>query len=409
MTTEQGRKLPCLISGFIKYLEPVTAPAPFKRFAAVALLAGALERRVWTWARGFKLHPNLFMLMIAPPGIGKSTVIDHVGHIWGAMGTLNVISNTATTAAFIESAGRPPNPKQHVWEGKMIMENSCVLPLSEFGTFFRDGDTTIMNVLNTFYDAKDVPFVDTTLSRGTVTVDRPCLTILGGTQPNYLHKILPEEAFKMGFATRLVMLYHSEQTRTKIFDSSFKGPDPALLSTLVHDLKLVQLLRGPVVFSGDAQAVLEKWNEDGQPPVPQHMRLQDYNTRRWASIIKLSMVFALSKRQHLSVEAEDCLNAMDLLFSAEETLPEAFKNMGGESDNSNINEIYQWCWQYKLKHKKPVRESFLNQFIATRVGVHKVRAVLEVMISAGWIKQIGNNPVGMRMFEASEKSEFIES
>ena len=57
------------------------APELFRRWCAIAMVAGALERRVWTLNSGKKTFPNLYTLLVAPPGVGKFT-IELVRGLW---------------------------------------------------------------------------------------------------------------------------------------------------------------------------------------------------------------------------------------------------------------------------------------------------------------------------------------
>lgn len=402
MTTGSGRELPNLIEAYIDYLSVCEVPLVFKRWAAVALVAGALERRVWCWGRGFRIHPNLFVLLIAPPGIGKNVVIDPVNELWSATGVLNVLSNRATLAAMLESMASYQQMIEV--DGEKVLSNSCVLALGEFGHLFKEQDTEMMNAINAFYDAKDTPFVDSTISRGKVTIDRPCLTLLTGTQPQFLDRVLPEAAFQMGFATRLVMCYADETLKGTVFGRT-RRPQHQLALAMTRDLLQLKLLSGEYHFDQEASEFFEAWYQAGCKPVPSHMRLQDYNTRRWASAFKLSMVLTAAKSQELIIHLPEVQTAIDLLLGAETTLPQAFSAMVGSSDAALISETRQFVFKNYIQKKAPTRESMVVAFLSQRVPAHRIRPLLDTLISAHALKEEGYNAPGLRMFLPGDNSE----
>lgn len=353
-----------------------------------------MERRFWAYGRGYRIHPNLFVLLIARPGVGKNVAIDPVVELWAATGKFNVMSNRSTLAAFLEAA-----QYQQIIdiEGEKIITNPSVMGLGEFGHLFRENDSEMMNAINAFYDAKDTPFSDRTISRGIVTIDKPILTMIAGTQPQYLDKVLPEEAFQLGFATRLVMQYEVEVEKGEVFGSQPR-PQPELFKAIVNDLQHIKTLSGEFQFDKDAQDVFETWHAAGCPPVPGHLRLQDYNTRRWASAFKLCQVLQISSSDSLIIGKATVERAINLLTSAEETLPQAFDAMGGDSDSTILEEAFNFVFQTYLKTKKPIKESVIVAFLMKKVQAHRIRAIIETLVASGHLATEGVMPQGMRQF-----------
>src|SRR5215831_3135475 len=75
-----------LFTSFMDVTREDNVPEVFKRWSAISLIGGALERRVWTRTGshgGLSRYtfPNLYVLLIAPPGTGKS-VIDVISDFW---------------------------------------------------------------------------------------------------------------------------------------------------------------------------------------------------------------------------------------------------------------------------------------------------------------------------------------
>ena len=72
-----------MIQLFMSYTEQTPSPPIFRLWAGIALVAGALERRVWSSTGTLTTYPNLFVFLVGAPGVGKQ-VVDDVGELWGA-------------------------------------------------------------------------------------------------------------------------------------------------------------------------------------------------------------------------------------------------------------------------------------------------------------------------------------
>ena len=66
------RKLPNWIDGWVEYMQPLPSPELFRKWSGIAIVAAALERKVWIKTGIGVLYPNLYTVLVAPPGIGKS-------------------------------------------------------------------------------------------------------------------------------------------------------------------------------------------------------------------------------------------------------------------------------------------------------------------------------------------------
>src|SRR5215203_157636 len=65
------------LSAFVDYSGFGEAPKRMYFWVGVSAIAGALRRRVWIDQAYFSWYPNLYVILVAPPGIvSKSTTAD---------------------------------------------------------------------------------------------------------------------------------------------------------------------------------------------------------------------------------------------------------------------------------------------------------------------------------------------
>ena len=142
---------------------------------------------------------------------------------------------------------------------------------------------------------------------------------------------------------------------------------------------------GQVRWSPAALGGLNSWLMQGCPPAPTHPKLTTYNQRRIFNAMKLSLIFALAAG-HPKVEPEDVQQAIDLLLSTEQTMPDAFKAMKSGGDQQAIKELWHFMYVLHAKSGKPIHKSKLVHFLHDKIPAHNIDRVILVMEQAGLIR-----------------------
>lgn len=261
---------------------------------------------------------------------------------------------------------------------------------SEFGVFFTSHDTEFLSVINELYECPP----DYTEERRTstdVTITKPNLVIMAGTQPDFLGSFLPEEAWGMGFTSRLIMIYSGESPGINILgpraDHSVTHLKPALEN--------IFKLHGEFLWDEDALNELNAWSRSGCTPMVTHNKLKHYNARRAIHTVKLSMIAAVSRTGAQTVTLEDFERAQDWLLTAEKKMPDIFHSMAQRSDAQVIEDLHYHIYQIysavSRENRKPIRDEVLKDFLSKRVPSWQVDKIIELAAGMGLIKQ-GNMP-----------------
>ena len=64
------------ITNFMTFTEGLPTPEIFRLWSGISTIAATLERRVWVATGRGVIYPNLFVVLVAPPAVGKSVAID---------------------------------------------------------------------------------------------------------------------------------------------------------------------------------------------------------------------------------------------------------------------------------------------------------------------------------------------
>ncbi len=350
------------ISDFFQLTQDDISPEIFRRWSAIALIAGALERRVWVRTGNLVTFPNLYTLLVAPPGVGKY-IIETVRQLWTEavepgtkLPVFHVAPDSMTKASLVDNMAKAKTTRL-LPGGGMMTYHSLLVAAEEFSVLLPAYDMEYIGTLNSIYNNK--PFHEETRRHGPaqqVKIELPQLNLLGGVQPSFLGSVLPEDIF------------HTSEI-----------PHEARRNLLLKLGKISQL-HGEVSWSSEAQAHFGAWHLAGGPPVPQHSKLNHYVRNRSMNIIKLAAVSCVSRGHLLKIELVDVQRAIEWLLEAERLMPDIFRDMIGKSDWQIIEEMHYFVMALYLKGKppKPIDGSLIYQFLAQRVPSDKPAKIMEL-------------------------------
>jgi hypothetical protein len=375
------RTLPSWIDSFLEYTKDFPTPELFRKWGAVTVLAGALERRVWTQPTHAPIYPNLYVLFTSEPGIGKSNVLGAVRDMLDA--TETKIAPTSMTKSSLVDVLRASSKSVLISQTQRYAYASLTISSSEFGVLMPAYDHAFMSVLTDLYDC---PGRWEEQIRSRSLEEQPpilnsSLNIFAGTQPGYLASLLPDIAWSQGFMSRFIIVYAGNQPKIKLFASHQR--DEKLRATMRRELKSLGNIYGEIKWSDEAGAALAAWYDAEMPPKPEHIRLQHYSARRLLHICKLSMIFALDRNSELIVELEDYQRALDLLLETEQAMPEVFKAMGSSDDRRVLDDLVLYVMREQARTNVPVPESRVVNFLAAQIPTHRIKTFMEVSLATG--------------------------
>lgn len=381
-----GRRLPDWIESFLAFTKDIPSPEIFRLWTAISIIAGTANRRIWIETSQTILYPNLYVLLVAPPGIGKTQAIDRANAFWREIPGINVAPDSVTRASLLDTLAGA-GTKTILPSGEFQMYHALNVAAGEFGVLCPAHDLEFLNTLNVLYDA---PKILSERRRGRaeqeLVIDYPMLNILAGTQPMFLSTLLPEQAWGMGFTARVLMVYSAKVIKVDIFNPLIQG-DMTLRQGLTKDLETMTKLWGTLRWTDEAKQTILAWYATDLAPVPTHSRLQNYNTRRLLHVFKLCMVSAVSRSNDMCIEVIDVQRAQEWLLAVEERMPDIFREMAGQSDKAVIDDLHDFMWQAYARERKPIHESLVMRFLSGKVPAEKVMRVLDLAERSGVVQK----------------------
>lgn len=403
------RRFPDFLAAYQAYADDRFVPPQFNTWVALSILAGALERRVWLpWSDTYAFYPNIYVLLVSRPGVGKSVALNNGVKLLSDMnrkaGTLNIMPSQVTEAKFIELMGHGRSfihkwteekivdggAKQLIPRELTVFQNSGYYFASEASNSLRNIFGEFIACLTDFYDCPESWERATKKDGKKISLKNVCMNILAGSTFDYLGKLVSDENIQGGFASRVLYIVHNEKlVRTQEFQN---GMNPADLkvraeyrAALLEDLARINQLSGPMVADPEFSAAWEAWYPvfEEKRQSYQSEKLQSIVARTNTNVLKLSMLLSASESDDRVLRLRHWEKALALVEAANAQIPSIFQEakakQGPRGDPGSLHAYIL----VKVKRGNATKDSISSQ--AVSAGFHKkpTEDVIEAMLKTG--------------------------
>lgn len=377
-----------LVEQFLDYTDGLNSPANFRLWGGITAIAASLERRVWVTTGAGLCYPNLYTMLVAIPGIGKGQVIDTVADLWREGNWVNVSPDSMTKSALLDFIELSKRSLLKDGGKKMVVYSSVAIAAEEFGVFIPAHDTEFLSFLIRIYNNPAHLEEKRRVSKS-AELEAPQLNLLCGSQPDFLAHLLPEEAWGMGFMSRMMMIYAATgPTNWDVFTVREKFDEKR--KSMAKTLGALQDLYGEMPIEDDAKDEYRKWRDSGFDPKPDHAKLRHYNSRRPQLILKLAITAAVA-RGSLKIERQDIERVREWMIGAEKTMPDIFREMSRQSDEQLLSDLRATVWAAYSKTKKPIPDAAIIKWLSTRVTSDRIERVFNVAVKSGLLVRWGDS------------------
>ena len=319
-----GRVLEDWLTAYLKYTEGTEPPTSYHLWCAISAIASALERKIYIKWGTETIFPNQYIILIGDSGKCRKGVAFAI--IQDLLKEVGVISSaeSITREALIKDIKEALNSYSDPEGGSVFHCSICSLQ-EELSIFLGQADIRFLADLTDWYNAKP-DWTYRTKNMGTDKIQNICFNMLGGTAPDWLVSIIPQEAIGGGFTARCMFIVEEEK---KHLVPDPQPPDLYLRSKLISDLEYIHIMAGEAKFNKDAKELYIDWylTKSAITGV-KDPKFNSYNERRATHIKKLCMVLSASRGDDRIITVQDFNRALTIIETAEKKMSRVFSGLG---------------------------------------------------------------------------------
>jgi hypothetical protein len=317
------------------------APPYFYFWTGVATIAAALRRRVWLDMGTFTWYPNLYTLLVAPPGIvQKSSTSDLGMRLLKKIPTIfqgpTTLTWQALYDAYLEVGEEFPISPTEIATQSALYVNS-----PEFGITLNPKDTEMIDQLVHIWDGAAMR--KRTRKDGEVVIPTPCLNLIACTTPSWIAENVPQYLIGGGLTSRILFVYGEEKVRYVAYPQLLLPPDyKDRQERMVRDLERISTLVGGFSLTPEAYAWGQEWYEDfhrNQAPKLDKTLIGGYIARKQTLVHKVAMILAVSMGDVLIITRELLERAALLITELEEKMPLVYGKIGMKEGSNSATQV----------------------------------------------------------------------
>lgn len=377
------------INAYTEHQRYSESPMSFHFWAAVSAVAAALGRKVWIDQRHFQWTPNMYIILVGPPGVAaKSTSMR------GALSLLENVEGvrfgpqSMTWQALIKSFKDAQQSITISATGEPVTMSCLTIAASELGTFLRPENREFLDFLTALWDGQKETYRRRTAGEGEVIIHNPWLNVIGCTTPAWLKDNFPDVLIGGGLTSRIVFVFGDKKRQLipypsdLVQDDSYQEEELCLL----EDLKQIAEMKGEYKLNDDAKAWGSQWyidlNKQGLPAHLASGRFDGYIARKQSHVHKLAMVLAASKRSALTITGEDLRSAERTVTELERDMITVFNSIGVNAVAKTSSEVLTL-----IRNHKVITNSALWKACFQIMDMKTYKESLEGAIAAGHVRK----------------------
>ena len=312
-------KYPKFIQDYLFFTKGNETPEVMHLWVALSTLAGAAEKRLWIDRGFFKLYLNLYVVLVAPPGVcAKSTSLG-IGTRMLKEAGYNVFEDSILKEKIIMEMCELE--KQLDIEGRAFRHSSITYVASELNVLLASGVDMVKFLVN-IWDKDDV-LVYKTKNSGVFEVNNPYFNLIGAAVPEWFGENIVSDMNSTGFLARTIIIYE-DRKRGKEPSPKVTAEQIEARKRLVDHLVWMGDLYGEVQLTNEAESFYRDWYISQEIDTSQDHRLVAYQERKVKThVLKVAALLAIADKR-LRVEPADIKLSVEMFKAIEKKMRIAF-------------------------------------------------------------------------------------
>ncbi len=381
--TESGRKCSDWLKSLSAYVEDTETPRHFWLWGGLFTLAAALQRKVWLPFGLEPLYPNLYIMLVAPPGKCRKGASLGLAKKMLVETNVPVSVDSLTKRALTKEMAQIAKESIFHWQGKPKVHCSIAIVSKELASLLAVDPKAMVDCLTDLYDSHDA-WKYATSGEGHDFLYGVCVSCFLGTTPGWISENLPDLVIGGGLSSRIVIVTGSEKYKRVTVPSV---PSESLYSDLLHDLTIISNLVGEFQWGEGAYDLFDQWYQtriDAYYKEIKDERIHSFIERIHIMVLKAAMALHVSRSSELVLERDDIGRSIEILGDVLVTAGSAFAGYGRSSTSTDVERLIG-----QIRIAKVVTSRELLQMNYRNTNRTELAEVLGTIEGMGLIRTLG--------------------
>jgi len=355
----------------------------YHTWVGISTIASALERKVFLRVSTELFYPNMFIVLVAPPGIARKGGAIKLAHPFldSLEQHINVKRGKSTKEALFRILANCATTTSMGY-----LHSSLTVINTELSTMLNRKDENLPQNLCQMFDGEDKAD-DDTISRGTVHIQGVWLNLLGGTVPPGFTKALDKDVITGGLGSRMIFIY-ADDIRWENLECLESKETEQLKEELITDLSRINQLEGEYLLTANSLALYKAWYSEINRKIRTHNNpeyLTSFYVRCHTHVGKLAIILTASKGQEKIIRKETLARAILYIESTCKYLPFVFSGIGRSIDAASITTVLT---QIKIAGDIGIERAELLLLVCYDVDLEGFERVIKTLASTDVISII---------------------
>ena len=300
----------------------------FRLFSFAAAMGAIIKRKVSFQRSSYNmfptLYPNLWIILVAPQGRGhKSAALSVAKKLIQRIPENfqpRMLASKLTPEALVKSLAAQVITPEIMKTVDMTMISilkkpaQALLYSSELGVLLgkEKYNQGMIALLTDLYDTPN-EWQSETVMRGDQRLYDVCLSVMGASTPDWMQTMLPSDAFKGGFMSRLLLVGYPETWHVRLADPP--APDEAIGAELIAKLTELAKFESQLKWTDSARDYFNDWYMTLKDPEPGPKAA--YLERKQDQLLRMSMLVELSYGCSPMLTRDAIEDAMNIMGAVE--------------------------------------------------------------------------------------------
>lgn len=319
------------LDAYLAYTAESESPEEYHLWVGISAIAGALRRRVFFDMGYFLLYPNMYVVLVGPPGRCKKSTAMRVGRqMLGQVPGLEFTTDSVTRERLI----------QDLTQAHKDGQSAMTAYSSEFASMLTSSGMDMVVFLTDIFDCP-MEWSHKTKAGGTNKIKQPFLNLIAATTPAWISTAMPLDTVGIGLTSRIIFCFQ-DTPRIKPPFPELSEAQIMLSDMLIRDLTAISVMEGQFTLAADAKAWYTEWYTQHiqMPNITGDPRLSGYYERKPMHLLKLAMIVSASMKNETTLSLEDMQLAMGLFDKVEKWMPKVFASVGKNPLFADREEVY---------------------------------------------------------------------